>query len=53
MKGEHISRGVLCTTDPSQAQEFATLLLVGESLEECKEYFAGLPGKVGEWMKYC
>jgi hypothetical protein len=53
LKGEHISRGVLCTTDPSQAQTFATLLLVGESLEECREYFAGLPGKAGEWMKYC
>lgn len=53
MKGEHISRGVLCTTDPSQAQAFGTLLLVGESLAECKQYFAGLPGKAGEWMKYC
>ena len=53
MKGEHISRGVLFTTDPAQAQAFATLLLVGESLEECKAYFAGLPGKAGEWMKYC
>ncbi len=53
MKGEHISRGVLFATDPAQAQAFATLLLVGESLEECKTYFAGLPGKAGEWMKWC
>lgn len=53
LKGEHLSRGVICTTDPAQAQAFATLLLVGESLEECKAYFAGLPGKAGEWMKYC
>ncbi|MBI2503508.1 MAG: DUF455 family protein [Candidatus Latescibacteria bacterium] len=53
MKGEHISQGVLFTTDPTQAQAFATLLLVGQSLEECKESFAGLPGKAGEWMKYC
>jgi uncharacterized ferritin-like protein (DUF455 family) len=52
-KGEHISRGVLFTTDPNQAQEFVTLLLVGESLEECKGYFAGLPGKAGEWGKWC
>jgi len=53
LKGEHLSRGVLFTTDPAQAQEFISLLLVGESLEECKGYVAGLPGRAGEWMKYC
>ena len=52
-KGDHLSRGVLCTTDPSQAQAFVTLLLVGESLEECKGYFAELPGRAGAWMKWC
>jgi hypothetical protein len=42
--GQQLSEGVLFTTDPGQAQGFATVLLVGESLEACRGYLeeAGL-----------
>lgn len=36
--GEQLSGGVVFTTDPSQAQAFATVLLVGESLDMCRQY---------------
>jgi len=36
--------GVVFTTDPAQATQFSTLLLVGENLEHCKGYLAHLPG---------
>ena len=42
--GKQLSGGVLFTTDPAQARSFATVLLVGESLDECEGYLreAGL-----------
>ena len=42
--GKQLSEGVLFTTDPAQARSFATVLLVGESLDECEGYLreAGL-----------
>ena len=36
--GKQLSGGVLFTTDPAQARFFATVLLVGESLDECEGY---------------
>ncbi|MYA22424.1 MAG: ferritin-like domain-containing protein, partial [Gemmatimonadetes bacterium] len=36
--GKQLSGGVLFTTDPAQARSFATVLLVGESLDECGGY---------------
>ena len=36
--GQQLSGGVLFTTDPAQARSFATVLLVGESLDECEGY---------------
>ena len=35
---KQLSGGVLFTTDPAQARSFATVLLVGESLDECEGY---------------
>ena len=42
--GKQLSGGVLFTTDPALARSFATVLLVGESLDECEGYLreAGL-----------
>ena len=42
--GKQLSEGVVFTTDPSQARSFATVLLVGESLDQCRGYLteAGL-----------
>ena len=42
--GKQLSEGVVFTTDPSQARSFATVLLVGESLDVCRGYLteAGL-----------
>ena len=34
--GKQLSGGVIFTTDPAQARSFATVLLVGESLDECE-----------------
>lgn len=36
--GKQLSGGVLFTTDPAEARSFATVLLVGESLDECEGY---------------
>ena len=36
--GKQLSGGVLFTTDPAQARSFATVLLVGESLDVCEGY---------------
>ena len=36
--GKQLSGGVLFTTDPTLARSFATVLLVGESLDECEGY---------------
>ena len=40
--GKQLSEGVLFTTDPAQARSFATVLLVGESLDECEGYLRGV-----------
>ena len=48
-----LCEGVVFTTDPSRARAFATVLLVGESLEACRGYFSGCPGNVGGWMEHC
>ncbi len=40
--GQQLSGGVLFTTDPAQARSFATVLLVGESLDECEGYLRDL-----------
>lgn len=40
--GKELSEGVLFTTDPTQARSFATVLLVGESLEACRDYLAAV-----------
>jgi hypothetical protein len=39
--GGQLSEGVLFTTDPTQARSFATVLLVGESLDVCRGYLEG------------
>ena len=39
--------GALFTTDPFRAQAFASLLLVGESPEECADYVEELSVKLG------
>ncbi|NKB66246.1 MAG: DUF455 family protein [Candidatus Latescibacteria bacterium] len=49
--GLQISDGVLCTTDPFQAQGVATLLVVGRDLDQCRGYFADLPGGLGAWTQ--
>lgn len=51
--GTLLNKGVLFTTDPHQGQAFATLLLLGESLEMCREYLAGFPKNVCAWMESC
>ena len=38
--GLQLSEGVVFTTDPVRAQSFSTVLLVGESLQECRGYLA-------------
>jgi hypothetical protein len=43
-----LSTGVLFTTDPSTARAFATVLLVGGSLEMCASYFQDFSGKLRE-----
>ncbi len=45
--GKQLSGGVLFTTDPAQAQSFATVLIIGESLAACEGYLraAGLAFK--------
>ncbi len=35
--GEQLSSGALFTSDPAQAREFATLLLVAETFDECRQ----------------
>lgn len=51
--GKQLNKGVLFTTDPHRGQALATLLLIGESLEMCKDYFADFSGKLHEWTEYC
>ena len=53
MKGNQLSKGILFTTDPTQARAFASALLVGESLEACKTYFDEFPGKLSAWTRLC
>ena len=53
MEGNQLSKGILFTTDPTQARAFASALLVGESLEACKTYFAEFPGKLSAWTRLC
>lgn len=49
--GGLISSGVLFTTDPAQARAYASLLVVGRSLEQCLEYFEGFGGHLSRWTK--
>ena len=35
--GQQLSKGALFTSDPAQVREFATLLLVAETLHECRQ----------------
>ncbi len=49
--GGLISNGILFTTDPSQAQAYTSLLVVGHSLEQCVGYFESFGGRLGRWTK--
>jgi uncharacterized ferritin-like protein (DUF455 family) len=49
--GGLISRGILFTSDPTQAQAYASLLVVGHSLEQCMGYFESFGGRLGQWTK--
>lgn len=53
MEGNQLSKGVLFTTDPFQARAFASALLVGETLESCKSYFAEFSGRLSAWTRLC
>ncbi len=53
IEGNQLSKGILFTTDPTQAREFASALLIGESLEACQTYFAEFPGKLSAWTRLC
>ena len=52
-EGNQLSKGVLFTTDPFQARAFASVLLVGETLESCKAYFEEFSGKLSAWTRLC
>ena len=49
--GGLISSGILFTSDPTQAQAYASLLVVGHSLEQCMGYFENFSGRLGQWKK--
>ena len=51
--GGQISRGILFTTDPENAQAFVTLLVVADTLGECKAVFKSWPGRLSEWTRNC
>lgn len=51
--GLQLGGGVLCTTDPSQAQAFASFLLVAEQVDQCKAYFRHLPEPLNAWTAFC
>jgi len=48
--GGLISSGVLFTSDPAQARAYASLLVVGHSLEQCMGYFESFGG-FSRWTK--
>ena len=49
---EQLVEGVVFTNDPTQATQFATLLLVGKDLEQCKTYLAHLPGPLNTAINF-
>ncbi|MEE2659053.1 MAG: DUF455 family protein [Candidatus Latescibacterota bacterium] len=51
--GEQISTGLLFTTDPRSARQFATAMCVGRNLDEVKAMFDGVDERLGAWREHC